>query len=287
MGVPQRVLLSPGDAVLAHQRLAHCAGLNLSAQTRKNLYFRVEHEKFPSFAKAYACAEFPWMGFSGLTDYAPPGSTQTPDSDNDGDSEDEENIPEDLRSVLAIRGCALGSLSLRAQKAVQLSVEQKETFVTEGMLVLRNIVTPELLKKAVEKVNRAHVNQKFRYRPNQKFTGCSKGAITFGKHVCSAPALTNILSMSGLVTAAESLLGYENVVLLGGTANVVYMPQSDMYPDEGKKLNFCAAGFPWRLGFSENGNSIPHSNHFLTICVVISNKSEKHHRETVLAWPGT
>lgn len=41
VGTPRRVLLNPGDVVLAHQRLGHAGGVNLCNIPRKNLYFRV------------------------------------------------------------------------------------------------------------------------------------------------------------------------------------------------------------------------------------------------------
>lgn len=45
VGEPIRVLMSPGDVVLAHQRLAHSGGLNVYSEWRKNLYFRVRHKR--------------------------------------------------------------------------------------------------------------------------------------------------------------------------------------------------------------------------------------------------
>lgn len=41
VGDPQRLLLNPGDVVLAHQRLGHAGGVNLHENPRKNLYFRI------------------------------------------------------------------------------------------------------------------------------------------------------------------------------------------------------------------------------------------------------
>lgn len=44
IGQPIRVLMRPGDAVLAHQRLGHSGGINLHEKTRKNLYYRLHHK---------------------------------------------------------------------------------------------------------------------------------------------------------------------------------------------------------------------------------------------------
>lgn len=43
VGAPIRLRMRPGDAVFAHQRLAHSGGINLHNNMRKNLYFRVKH----------------------------------------------------------------------------------------------------------------------------------------------------------------------------------------------------------------------------------------------------
>lgn len=45
IGLPRRLLMRPGDAVIAHQRLGHSGGINLHEEIRKNLYFRVAHKR--------------------------------------------------------------------------------------------------------------------------------------------------------------------------------------------------------------------------------------------------
>lgn len=45
IGAPIRALLKSGDAIIAHQRLAHAGGPNVGAHVRKNLYFRVKHKR--------------------------------------------------------------------------------------------------------------------------------------------------------------------------------------------------------------------------------------------------
>merc|ERR1712007_155727 len=45
VGKSVQVLLRPGDVVLAHQLLAHRAGLNTSEHIRYQLYYRVPHKE--------------------------------------------------------------------------------------------------------------------------------------------------------------------------------------------------------------------------------------------------
>jgi len=49
IGAPIRVLMKPGDAVLAHQRLGHSGGPNLGKNIRKNLYLRVMHKNHDKY----------------------------------------------------------------------------------------------------------------------------------------------------------------------------------------------------------------------------------------------
>lgn len=65
IGQPIRVLLKPGDAVLAHQRLGHAGGINLVDQIRKNLYFRVRHKKHKDWVEQVWRGSV-WKEFEGL-----------------------------------------------------------------------------------------------------------------------------------------------------------------------------------------------------------------------------
>lgn len=49
IGDPVRVLMRPGDAVLAHQRLGHHGGPNVGKHVRKNIYLRVMNQKHDKF----------------------------------------------------------------------------------------------------------------------------------------------------------------------------------------------------------------------------------------------
>lgn len=279
-------MLSPGDAVIAHQRLAHCAGLNLSTKIRKNLYFRVEHKQFPTFAQAYASAPTPWMGFFGLSKFLPERATLIPDEESDAEGENGTGIPQALRDVLAIRGCSLKTLPSRIQDLVQLSKRQKEIFAREGYLVLHNVVSSSLLHKAIEKVTRAYSNEKYRERKVKKYDGSTRGILSFGKHVCQSPALTNVFTMSGLVTAAESILGAEHVVLKGGKANVMYIPTSDVHVQEGKDMTTCVQNAEWSWGLHDHSRHIPDADHFLTVCVILSNDDKNSDSAPLMVWPG-
>lgn len=52
IGSPMRVLMEPGDAVLAHQRTGHTGGPNLGPYVRKNIYLRVQNRKHDHYLQS-------------------------------------------------------------------------------------------------------------------------------------------------------------------------------------------------------------------------------------------
>lgn len=75
-GAPKRLLLRPGDVFLAHQRLAHAAGINLTGMMRKNVHFRVSHADFNEFLEDYVSDITPFTGFNGLQNVMNSGETE-------------------------------------------------------------------------------------------------------------------------------------------------------------------------------------------------------------------
>lgn len=69
IGKPKRMLMKPGDAVIAHQRLGHTGGPNLGAAVRKNIYIRVSHRKHDQLLKEGTLIHGSlWTEFEGLRD---------------------------------------------------------------------------------------------------------------------------------------------------------------------------------------------------------------------------
>lgn len=66
LGNSKRVLLAPGDVVLAHQRLAHAGGINLVEETRKTVYFRIKHIDHELLIEEFLNGNDVFVGFQGL-----------------------------------------------------------------------------------------------------------------------------------------------------------------------------------------------------------------------------
>lgn len=76
VGQAVRVLLKKGHVMIAHQRLAHAPGINLSDVVRKNIYFRIVHDQHDDLIKTHMVAPTPWTGFYGLRRLLPEGATE-------------------------------------------------------------------------------------------------------------------------------------------------------------------------------------------------------------------
>jgi len=69
IGKPKRMLMKPGDAVIAHQRTGHTGGPNLGATVRKNIYIRVSHRNHDELLKNGTLIHGSvWSEFEGLRD---------------------------------------------------------------------------------------------------------------------------------------------------------------------------------------------------------------------------
>lgn len=173
VGIPRRALLRPGDAFIAHQRLAHSAGFNLSDIIRKNVYFRVMRHGHAEHISRFIQSETPWVGFNGLNGFVPDGQThQTGNSlvgtRTDFDDEVEALVTgeedhsdrdgaasrlENLQNMLSARSIGHSfKPAIRSQLLV--STSQKESFLRDGYLILRKIVRKNLLSKAIERCRR-------------------------------------------------------------------------------------------------------------------------------------
>lgn len=64
-----RLLLQPGDVFVAHQRLAHASGINLTNKAAKNVLFRIlPAADLDDILPVFARSRKPFYGFEGLED---------------------------------------------------------------------------------------------------------------------------------------------------------------------------------------------------------------------------
>ena len=76
IGEPVRVCMKRGDLLIAHQRLAHVPGVNLTEMVRKNVYFRVARKDLDEIVEKIWKSDEPWVGFEGIAEHLPEGVTE-------------------------------------------------------------------------------------------------------------------------------------------------------------------------------------------------------------------
>lgn len=313
VGEPVRALLRPGDAIVAHQRLAHVAGTNMHSETRKNVYFRVEHADFAHIVEAYVTSPTPWVGFAGLADLLTPGETDVDysddrydctggahgDDDDDGGDDNEDgdgdsaaaeghDVKDMLRKMLALQGVA-SSMPHHKQARLRLTDEQKRAFMHDGVLVVRNVAGARHVERALGKVRTALANEKFSEHPRRRYVGSTRGVVSLKKHALTSLMLTNLLTKTGAVDVAEGVLGAGNVVLLNSTADVSIVPQSELLVHGEQEGAMGLDGVGWgkldlgRVRYKGRG-----ADHFVKVGFAVTDGLDvDENRGQLVIWPGS
>lgn len=276
VGRPLRVLLRKGDGVIAHQRLAHSGGYNLSDKVRMNIYFRVSRIDFADIADAYVKAPTPWIGFGGLSSILPSGSTDVPTQC------DEDNFDRITPAQVVLAARPIGrTLSSAARERLTITKSMKLSFVQDGFLVLKNVINSGLVQKARRKIDMALHNGKFSTSQRNYGDGSQQSVITFNKHVLTSCMLTDVLFRTGLVDVAEELLGSRAVVLLDSTSDIRYIPVNDSKGD-----NFIRPG-GWDVSLGIGRHRLKGLDHMLRISVPLTDGLDvDENRGQIVVWPG-
>lgn len=262
VGDPRRVLLRRGDAVLAHQRLAHCAGPNGGDVIRTNVYFRVGRRDFDEHANSYCVSRSPWLLFDPLKAFI------------QGDAA-VDSMPEPRKTARQL-------LSLKPVRSPRLTLTPEDIarFKQDGYVVIRDAVAPELVEKASSKIDTAIRNQKF----NKKVGGDVE--FVFNDHVSASTMLTDVLVKSGLVNCAEQLLGEQNVTLLDAKADLhVTIPNEATGADEDVGTSPIRRG-GWEVSIGKGRFWRSGADHTLRIAVELSKAMEDRNEGQIVVWPG-
>lgn len=247
VGPAFRALLEPGDVIVAHQRLAHCAGPNLCDTPRTNIYFRVTHIHFDRLVRSYVHAAKPWLGFNGLSNlidgafisFDKPSHSETKQSDDD--KHDADNIEKENRKLLAARPLGL--------EQPVLTDTQIQDFVRMGFVTLPGFIGKQLLDKARAQIRKVNTLGRVRYNAKRMYPGGAKGVIELRRPVLLGPHFMDLMYKSGLVDAVEQLVGPMNVVVADGISDVFSVPRSSASEEEEEagKQEFTLDG-PLRKG---------------------------------------
>lgn len=277
-GSPRRVLLNAGDAFIAHQRLAHAAGVNLCDVIRRNVYFRVKHARLEDFVYQLVRSPTPWTGFTGLQDLLPPDSTSF------GDGTREYNQKQ-MRRILGACSVA-SSLPEEMRTKLILTRTQKETFMRDGYLVLRNMVSPELVHVAKEFATEAYANGSF-HGSDKKQVGSSFPRLSFLNTVKRAPQITDLFLTSGLVDLSEQLLGKGNIMVQRNRGIVSFSCTSDVYVNEGMSMTAPYRRDGWKIDPGMDKYETFGADYLLLVGVALSKGQDiDENRGQFTVWPG-
>lgn len=302
VGPAVRALLRAGDAIVAHQRLAHCAGHNLVNTIRKNVYFRVTHARFVELIEAYVNSAEPWLGFDGLRDLTghPPGAGTGHDNVDaptaqakDGNATNHhgnekgsaesgraETLEQRTRRLLAAR--PMGGDSGRL---VDASV--KRAFMRDGYVVLRAAVAPPLLAEAQRRVHNALRNGRATRDVKREYGGSEQNALSLPRGIRLSGEVMALMLRSGLVDVAEAFVGLRNVVVADGISDIVLIPTSELAVAEGWEPTKPHPRAAWNVGVGKQRFKHRGADHLLCVGVALSDGLYiDDNRGQLLVWPG-
>lgn len=245
------------------------------------------HSNFESFVHQYVLSPAPWIGFDPLAQLLPSGSTKTSKELPIGlPTSPTNDTLVGVRAVLAARSVAY-SLPQEARLRLRVSDMLKQSFLRDGFVIMRSIVTTGLIEKALNKVKTAMANGKFEVNQQKKYFGSEQGMMKFGPHVCASVMLTNVLFKSGIVDIVEQILGVGNIVLRDYSAEVLYTPCSEVHQQEGRDPLELRGRAAWEIGLVIRAFKMLGLDHLVRVAVPLTpGLSVDENRGQILAWPG-
>lgn len=234
-GAPARLLLSPGDVFIAHQKLAIGAAVNLVKETRRSVFFRIAHSNLNEIVDEQVRSNFPWVGFTGLTDFVEEEATEFTEKNN-----------KLKRANREIAGLATSPMPSEGEV---LSTEQKETFIRDGFLIIPGAVPEDKVKAAVNLIDKAYEGKQYNINGITK-PGSKHPVPGFHKPIKQAPEILDLVYGSGVYSAAEELLGKGNLVIRNNQAQIACTTQSEEFIEKG--MDICQP-HPKRRWHIDNG----------------------------------
>lgn len=256
--------------MIAHQRLSHCAGINLVDDVRCNIYFRIVHRDWDDLLDDFVKSPTPWVGFAGLQDFLPKGAT---DWDREGGAKKGKHK---LAASSTGEGCG----------TLKLTPAQKRSFVKDGYVVLPGAVSAEMVGQALAVVDSAFKNKKYASNGKKRF-GSNYPFPLFLKPIKRNQKVRDLFFKSGLVDASEQLIGEGHVTLRENMPDVSFNAQSELAVEEGMGL---AEPFPSRKWQMQSGQGFYKGSggdcNFMVGVALSDGQDVDENRGQFTVWPG-
>lgn len=271
VGDPERALLRPGDVFIAHQRLAHAAGINLCDVIRINVYFRAIDKRLDSLLHDFVRSPTPWVGFDGLRDLLPAGATEF----------DRHAAKKKGRMEIA------ASSSPEESGSYEMTDEMKKAFVMDGYVVLPEVVSAKLVNAALSVTDKAYDDGV--YHTNGKKRLGSKDPIpAFLRKIKRKAVVKDLFFKSGLVDACEQLLGNDRVTLREDMADISYVLANEEFVQQGMDKTATYPKKQWKLSLPMQDYKGVGADFNLLVGVAISEGlDEDENRGQLTVWPGS
>lgn len=271
VGEPKRVLVHPGDAFIAHQRLAHAAGVNISEIIRKNVYFRIVHAARDTFFHQYIHSDTPWIGFYGLSDILPESVTHAQADDEGCSRYSDEQVHKS------------GSGSDHCD--FKLSRAQICMFKEEGYLVLSDVLSLNLIDKAEHHIRTAYAEGQYHASESENNRQCESAG--FWPSVRRNKAISDIFFSSGLVNICESFLGKDNVRLQKSCGFPLRLVKNASYTSLGIGMRDNLPSSHWGLDYGAGQYQAKGSDYNLLLATPLSTGLDiDENRGQLVLWPG-
>lgn len=256
-GFPKRVLLRPGDAFIAHQRLAHAAGINLSNTPRKNVYFRIMHNRQEDMLEQYLDSPTPWKGFSGLSNILSIHETSVNVS-----------LPKKICRPFSARPMRTFLPASEAEK-VNVSDDQVRDFLKDGYIIVKDFIPKDMTERAISYVERIYKERKY-HNVDYWVRGSHQPGVRFSTYSQRAAELTDLFYRSGLVDVCEKFLGRGNILIRENMTSILYRRTSEMFHRDGVHSTEVCPRDGWDVQPDGNGFRNPENDYSLFIHVVLS-----------------
>lgn len=283
IGNPMRACLSPGDALICHQRVGHCPGQNLWHKVRINIYFRIVHALIDDILDDQVLSPTPWVGFEGLRHLLPDGAVDY--TDRSVPDVPDKDVQRKLPGFARKRD--LSHPRELAEHDLELSDGQKQTLISDGYVVLPGAVPQELVKTALEYTDRAYEEDQFNLNGNGRF-GSKNPFPSFHKPIQRSEEVLGLFYKSALYKVAEQLLGKNNAILRDGQGQIMYNTPSELFIEEGRDIALPHPKKKWAIDPARASYKAYGTDFMFRFGVCLSEGQDvDENRGQLTVWPGT
>lgn len=169
---------------------------------------------------------------------------------------------------------------------IAFSEEQKLAFVNDGYIILRKVVSEELVSAANVFIDNAKADGMLK-DDTRKMLGEDVPTYRFSKDTAESPEVTDLLFKTGLYEAAEGLLGEDYAVVTGNMGHLDIVPTCEVFVERGMKINRPHPKKRWKVYAGMGKHAKKGAGYSVLISVALSEEGDANeNRGQIVVWPG-